>query len=258
LGGKTSRKSGDGNQRVVIVTGAGRGLGRAFAEFAADDGHAVLCADLDGEAAQATAAAISDGGGAAVGTTVDVTSAQSAAAMAAKALECWGRIDILINNAGIYGDHRFEPITETDLDYWDVVIRVNLKGPLVCSRAVIPAMRARQWGRIVNISSMGAYTPAGVYALSKLGVNHLTWNLAVEVGEDHITVNAVAPGTIDVPSAHRINSPESLADRVKQNLIKRLGTPRDIYSAIRYFISDDAEWCTAQTLLVNGGWNVRL
>lgn len=247
-----------GAHRVMIVTGAGRGLGEAFARFAGQDGYAVVAADLDGDAARAAAEAIRAAGGQAIGVTVDVADADSASAMAAAALERWGRIDVLVNNAGIYGDHRFEPITETDLDYWDFVLRVNLKGPLVCSRAVIPSMRERRWGRIINISSMGAYTPAGVYALSKLGVNHLTWNLAVEVGADHITVNAIGPGTMDVPSAHRINPPAELENRIRQNLIKRLGKPWDIYAAIRYFAGDDAEWCTGQTLLVNGGWNVHL
>jgi NAD(P)-dependent dehydrogenase (short-subunit alcohol dehydrogenase family) len=187
-----------------------------------------------------------------------VTDPSSAEEMASRVMKEWGGIDVLVNNAGIYGDHHFDPVLETDPDYWDKVLEINLKGPLLCSRAVAPQMKTQGKGRIVNISSMGAYILGGVYSISKLAVNHLTWSLASELGSFGVTVNAVGPGTMDVPSAHRQNTAADLEDRAARSLVKRIGKPVDIYAAIRYFASDEAEWCTGQCLLVNGGFNVHI
>jgi len=244
--------------RVVIVTGSARGLGRAFSEMFARDGFRVALCDVNGEGAQRTADEISSSGGLALGFACDVTDASSTEQMARRVIDEWGVIDVLVNNAGLYGDHHFDPVLETEPDYWDTVLAINLKGPLLCSRAVAPYMKRQTRGRIVNISSMGAYILGGVYSISKLALNHLTWSLASELGAFGITVNAVGPGTMDVPSAHRQNTPEDLEDRAARSMIKRIGKPLDIYAAIRYFASDAAEWCTGQTLLVNGGFNVHI
>ena len=244
--------------RVAVVTGAGRGLGRALAEYLFADGRRVALADIDAGAAERAAGEIDPSGSRTIAIVVDVTDETSTIAMAEAVATRWERIDILVNNAGLYGDHRFEPVLQTDAAYWDHVLAVNLRGPLLCSRAVIPVMRARGWGRIVNISSMGAHILGGVYSTSKLALNHVTWSLAAEVGADGITVNGVGPGTIDIESARRQNTPQQLADRVSKNLVKRLGHPQDVYGAVRYFASEDAEWCTGQTLMVNGGFNVHV
>lgn len=244
--------------KVAVVTGAGRGLGREYATFFAADGAAVAVADVDGQSAEATAKLIDEAGGRAVAVTVDVTDDLSTRAMAEQVVEELGHVDILVNNAGVWGDLQHSTLVDIDPDYWDLVMGVNVKGVLLCSRAVIAGMRERGWGRIVNISSMGAYMPGGVYGVSKLAVNQLTAALAKEVGDDGITVNAVAPGAIANEATRRQVPEEGFQRLIQANMIKREGTARDIYGMIRYLASDDAEWVTAQTFLVNGGFNVPL
>jgi NAD(P)-dependent dehydrogenase (short-subunit alcohol dehydrogenase family) len=245
-------------QKVAIVTGGGGSLGSAFAEFFSADGLRVAVTDQKGEAAEAVAEKLRGAGADALAIAMDVTNDDDASRMAKTVLERWGRIDVLVNNAGIYGDHTFQPVTETSSEYWDLVMAVNLRGPLVCSKAVIPAMRRQKWGRIVNVTSMGSYILGGVYSTSKLALHHLTWSLAAETGVDGITVNGVGPGTMNVDSARRQNSEADLKDRIQKNIIKRLGEPRDIYAAIKYFCSEESGWCTGQVLMVNGGFNVHL
>ncbi len=241
--------------KVAIVTGAARGLGRDYAELFSGEGAAVAVADVS--AVDDAVSSITAAGGRAVGVAVDVTDEASTLAMAKQVANDLGRIDILVNNAGIWGDLERAPLTEMPSDYWDVVMAVNVKGPLLCSRAVIPYMRDQGGGRIINISSMGAYMVAGVYGVSKLALNQLTYALASEVGTDGITVNAVAPGTIDNEATRRQVPPAGMERMIAGGLIKRAGTSRDLFGMIRYLASDDAEWVTGQTFLVNGGFNTR-
>jgi 3-oxoacyl-[acyl-carrier protein] reductase len=246
--------------RAVIVTGAARGLGRDYARLLAADGAKVAIADVRADAVSASAdELVRDVPGADVmAITVDVTSPASTAAMAADVLARWGSIDVLINNAGIWGDLEPAPLWATDPDYFDRVIAVNLRGPLLCAQAVVASMREQGWGRIINISSMGAYMPSGVYGVSKLGLNQLTFTLATELGPDGITVNAVAPGPID-NEATRSQVPEAgIAKMIAGTAMKRMGTSTDLYGMIRYLASPAADWVTGQTFLVNGGYNSRL
>ena len=243
--------------RVVVVTGAGRGLGRSYAEQFGRDGARVVVADVNGDGAEETAGHVRDAGGEALAVKVDVTDDASAQAMAREAEQEYGRIDVLVNNAGIWGDLDRTPLLTMDPDYWDTVLAVNLKGPLLCTRAVAPAMQRQGWGRIINISSMGAYMPAGAYSVSKLGLNQLTFSLAKELGDHGITVNAVAPGTMDNEATHQ-QVPDAAFERlVSQNIVKRAGTADDIYGLLRYLAGDEAEWVTGQTFLVNGGFSTR-
>lgn len=245
--------------RVVIVTGAARGLGRDFARSFAADGYRVAVADVNVEGAGETAEEIEAAGGEVLAVPVDVIDDASTLAMAAAVDARWGRIDILVNNAGLFGDHTFTPVLETDTAYWDRVLAINLRGPLSCTRAIAPVMRRRSWGRVVNISSMGAYTASGVYAISKQALNHLTWCLADELGADGITVNGVAPGSMDTESSHRQHpEPGWRTKRAAATPMQRTGRAEDIYAAMRYFVADEAEWCTGQTLMVNGGYIVHL
>ena len=243
--------------KIVIVTGSARGLGRDYALRFAGDGASVVVADLIAEAADSVVAEITAAGGTAVAAPVDVTDVASTQALAAAALAQFGRIDILVNNAGVWGDYQRSPLAEVSIDYWNFVLGVNLTGPLLCSQAVLPAMRAQRWGRIINVSSMGAHMASGVYGVSKLALNQLTFALAAEVGIDGITVNAIAPGTIDNEATQRQVDAAPLQGLIAKNAIKRAGTGDDLYGAIRYLASDDAEWVSGQTLLVNGGFSAR-
>ena len=246
--------------RVVIVTGAARGLGRDYARMFARDGAKVALADVNSEAVTAAARdlAADVSGADVVAITVDVTDAESIAAMVAAVITKWGTVEILINNAGIWGDLEPAPLSATKPSYFDFVLSVNLRGPLLCTQAVLEPMRKQRWGRIINISSMGAYMPSGVYGVSKLGLNQMTFALATELGPDGITVNAVAPGPID-NEATRGQLPEAgIQKMISGTAMKRMGTSQDLYGMIRYLASTEADWVTGQTFLVNGGYNSRL
>lgn len=242
--------------RVAIVTGSARGLGRDYAQFFVADGAKVVIADVLGDAAEDTAAEIRNGGGEAIAVTADVTDLASCENMAKAASDAFGRIDILVNNAAIWGDLESTPCLETDPKYWDLVLAVNLKGPLLCTRAVAPYMKEKKWGRIVNISSMGALMPGNAYGVSKLALNHLTWSISKELGDFGITVNGVGPGaTYNEATANQVPE-EAFKMLVGQQAIKRGGTSADQFGAIRHLCSDEAEWFTGQTMYVNGGFNV--
>ena len=189
---------------------------------------------------------------------VDVADETSTLELAAAVDEQFGRADILVNNAGVWGDLERHPLLSVPVDYWDTVLGVNLRGPLLCTRAVAPLMRANGWGRVVNISSMGAYMVSGVYGVSKLASTSSRTPSPPSSAADGITVNAVAPGTIANEASRRQVPDTGFAKLVAASLIKRTGTAQDVFGMIRYLTGEDAGWVTGQTFLVNGGFNTRL
>lgn len=246
--------------KVVIVTGSARGLGRDYAEFFAREGAAVVVADKLTEQAGDLAEKINSSGFRAMSVPLDVTDLAAAREMARRTVEKFGRIDGLINNAGIWGDLNMSPVLETDPAYWDLVMAVNVKGPLLCAQAVAPVMKQQKSGRIINISSMGAYMRGGAYCVSKLALNSVTWQLAGELGPYNVTVNGIGPGAIwnEATQRQMHQSREAFDQLIAMNCIKRPGTSSDIYAAMRFLMSEEAQWVTGQTILVNGGFNVVL
>ena len=241
--------------RTAVVTGSARGLGRDYVTGLAADGANVVVADIDVRGAEETATGIRDTGGSALAVHLDVTDPSSAQAAVTQTLEKFGGIDILVNNAGLWGDYEFAGVTTVTLDYWNRVLAVNLTGALVCAQAVVPAMQKAGWGRIINVSSIGAHMPgAGVYGVSKAALNALTFQLAYEVGHANITVNALVPGTIKNAATLK-QIPAEFVDTLveQQNIIKRAGTGDDMYGTLRWLCSNDTDWLTAQWISPNGG-----
>ena len=235
-------------------------MGRDYAEFLAADGAAVVLADVQGEGAEQAAKALTETGARAIGVQVDVTDEASVDAMVVTVTEELGGIDFLVNNAAIWGDlqNTFQGVLDNDPAYWRAVVEVNLTGVFLCSRAVLPAIRERQGGRIVNISSIGAWIPGGPYGVTKLAVNQLTFAAAAQLAGDGITVNSVAPGMIYNDATQRQVPKEMFDGMIDQTVpAKRAGTSRDMYGAIRWLCSDDAAYVTGQVISPNGGSHAR-
>ena len=239
----------------ILITGAARGLGREYADLAVAEGAVALLADVDGDGAARAADELRGAGGDAHAFTVDVTDEESTKRLAKELEAAVGTVDVLVNNAAVWGDLHMGPVLTTEVDHWDLVMAVNVKGPLLCTRAVLPLMSAG--GRVINISSVGAYMPGGVYPVSKLALNQLTYQLAVELGSQGITVNGVAPGPIDNEATRRQVPAEAIAQLISQIPVGRGGKAADFWGMIRYLCSEDASWVTGQTLLVNGGFLTR-
>jgi 2-hydroxycyclohexanecarboxyl-CoA dehydrogenase len=243
--------------RVAVVTGAGRGIGRAIARRLAAAGCAVGVTDLDGAAAEAVAREIAGSGGTALGVAGDVTDAGAMRAAVAAVEAGLGPVGALVNNAGW---ERLALFVETEPAFWDRVIAVNLKGVLHATRAVLDGMIARGAGRIVSIASdagrVGS-TGEAVYAGCKAGVIGFSKALAREVARHGITVNVVAPGPTETALLADVMAGERGA-RILEGMrraipLRRLGRPEDVAGAVAYFVSDEAAYVTGQVLSVSGG-----
>lgn len=246
------------DNRVAIVTGAGQGIGEAYAKGLAAEGAKVVVADLNEEQAQRVAKEIESAGGAATAVVTDVGDPESAQNMADSAVAAFGGIDYLVNNAAIYGGMKIESLMKVDLGYYQRFMSVNMNGALHCSRAVYEVMGRRGGGVIVNQSSTAAWMAGGFYSIAKAAINSLTVNLAAELAWMNIRVNAIAPGPTDT-AATRAVVPEEFIDPMIQGLpIKRFGKPEDHVGALLFLLSDEASWVTGHILSVDGGQIVRI
>lgn len=244
--------------KVAVVTGAAQGIGEAYAKALAAEGAKVVVADLNAEAGEQVAKQVEADGGTAMFVRTDVSSHESAAAMVETVTAAYGGIDLLVNNAAIYGEMAFDLLISVDWDYYKKFMSVNMDGALVMTRAVYPEMQKRGGGAIVNQSSTAAYLYSGFYGLAKVGVNGLTQQLAHELGGMRIRVNAIAPGPTDT-EATRVQAGDAAKDIVRNSLaLKRMGRVEDMVGACLYLLSDEASWVTGQILAVDGGQTFRL
>ena len=239
--------------RVALVTGGGRGIGRSCAVALAGEGAHVAIGDVDPTLLEDALDAIEAAGAEGAAFEMDVTDRQQIDRVVDAVCDRFGRIDILVNNAGIYEILSFEEITE---EQWDRLLAVNLKGVFLCSQAVVGRMKVQRGGRIINMSSSAGKT-GGVlcgahYAVSKAGIISLTKSLAREVGPYGITVNAIAPGRIATPMIAAASEEENEAMR-RQTPLRRLGTPADVAQAVVFLASDAADYITGEVIDVNGG-----
>ncbi|HTY26913.1 MAG TPA: SDR family oxidoreductase [Mycobacterium sp.] len=245
------------DEKVAIVTGAGGGIGQAYAEALAREGAAVVVADINTDGAQKVADAILREGGTALALPVDVSSPESAKAMADATLAEFGGIDYLVNNAAIFGGMKLDFLITVDWGYYKKFMSVNLDGALVCTRAVYKKMANRGGGAIVNQSSTAAWLYANYYGLAKVGINGLTQQLSRELGGMNIRINAIAPGPIDTEANRTTTPQEMVADIVKNIPLSRMGQPEDLVGMCLFLLSDQARWITGQIFNVDGGQIIR-
>jgi NAD(P)-dependent dehydrogenase (short-subunit alcohol dehydrogenase family) len=244
--------------KTAFITGGGRGIGETFAKALVGEGASVVLADVDVPAAEKVASDIVAEGGRALAVSCDVSNEESVGAAVAKAVEHFGGIDILINNAALHNFTYGQPITKLPLDKWRRMLEVNVVGIVICSAACRPSMAARGGGVIINMSSIASMPAVTAYGVSKLAVRGLTVGLASEFAPDNIRVYALAPGLMDTASV-KAELPEMYKDMIinKQQLFKRQGTTHDLVGAMLFFCSDAASFITGETLVIGGGHPLR-
>jgi 3-oxoacyl-[acyl-carrier protein] reductase len=233
--------------RVVIVTGSARGLGRDYARYFALDGANVVLADVRG-----TEGAVAEASGPrCIGVDTDVTDRMSVEALVDRVRAEFGRLDFLVNDAGLWRGLAEAGLLSCPDDVWEAAWSVNVTGTLRCYQACVPLMSERGFGRVINVSSMASRSGGNPYGITKNAVEHMTAGMAGEVGAMGITVNCIAPGisafeaaTSQIPNAEAV---------VAGNAVKRMGTSRDLYAAVAYLCGPDASWITGQTVRVDGG-----
>ena len=245
--------------RVAIVTGAGRGIGKAIALRLAQEGAILTICDIEEESIKTACKELINSGKQVLPFTCDVSNGDNVQAMVETTINKYGKIDILVNNAGISPkkEGRKPNLTEISIDEWNKVIAVNLTSVFLCSKAVLPYLIKQKAGWIINISSSaaldGGFLAAAHYVASKGGISAMTKSLAREVAPFGITVNAIAPGRVESPMAH-LTSPERNIEALKRIPMGRFATPEEIANAVAFLVSGQAQYITGITLNVSGGY----
>jgi NAD(P)-dependent dehydrogenase (short-subunit alcohol dehydrogenase family) len=242
--------------RVVIITGAGQGIGRVFAKAFAMAGARVVIAERNEEKAAAVSQEIMQAGGQALAVATDVADEASIKEMVEIVTDEYDRIDVLINNAGIFSTLEMRPFDQIPLVEWEQVLKVNLTGPFLCARAVLPAMRKAKWGRIINIAS-GAVRLGRPnylhYIATKSALMGMSLSMARELGPDNITVNAILPGATFTEIERKTVTPEQKTRIVASQCIPRPAAPQDLVGAALFLASDASSFVTGQSINLDGG-----
>ncbi|MEP7198548.1 MAG: SDR family NAD(P)-dependent oxidoreductase [Chloroflexota bacterium] len=240
--------------KVAIVTGAGRGMGRAIALKLASEGAAVVVNDVSRAGADKVAAEIVTAGGRALAFVADVSNEAQVNAMVAATVEQFGTVDMLVNNAGILGNT--SPIEKIAGDEWDRLMAINVKGAFNCTKAVLPIMQAKRYGKIVNVSSSAGRSTSTFggahYTTSKAAILGLTRHTAREAAPYNINVNATAPGSMDTEMVRERATPEHI-ERERQTIpLRRLGTADDEANLVAFLCSDESSYIAGATIDING------
>ena len=243
-------------ERVVVITGAGQGIGRVFAKAFAKAGARAVIAEINEDKAASVAAEITQGGGEALAVTTDVSDPASIDEMTRIVGDEYGRIDVLINNAAIFSTLAMRPFEDIPLEEWERVLRVNLTGPMLCARAVLPAMRNAKWGRIINMAS-GAVSlgrPGYLhYIATKSALVGMSRSMARELGKDGITVNAILPGATFTEIERKTVTPEQKARIIALQCVPRAETPEDLVGAALFLASEASAFVMGQIINADGG-----
>lgn len=244
--------------KVAVITGAGQGLGRAYALKFVEEGAHVVVADVQEDKANSVVQEVKDLGGEGLVIKVDVSDPESVRAMIDQTVESFGKVDVLINNASIFSTIEMKPFEEITPEEWNRLMAVNLTGSFLCCQAVSPHMRERKQGRIINISSgvvlMGRPFYAH-YVASKAGIIGLTRALANELGEDNININTITPGPTETEVPRETVSPEQAKAMIEAQAIKRRETAEDLVGVAVFLASEDSKFITGQVINVDGGLN---
>ncbi len=244
--------------KVSLITGAAHGIGKAYARRFAEEGAHVVIADIDAAGGEATAKAIRDSGGSAWARVTDVRSFEDVQALVRETVQRFGQIDALLNNAAIYVTQKLwkGPVEELDVDEWERVMDVNLKGVFLCSKAVIPVMKQQKSGKIINIASGTFFSGSGNmphYTTAKGGVVGLTRVMARQLGEWGIHVNCMTPGSTMSEEAVSDEIRKRREGSIGKRAFRRIETPDDIVGTAVFLASSDSDFITGQLLVVEGG-----
>jgi NAD(P)-dependent dehydrogenase (short-subunit alcohol dehydrogenase family) len=244
--------------KIAIVTGGAGGIGRAYVAGLLDAGARVVIADLNADGAERVRAELDPDGERAVAVGCDIASESDTTRAVATAVERFGGVDVLVNNAAMMAEIPYRAdVLAHDPEMWSKVFDVNVKGAWLMSRAAVPVMKSRGGGGIVNQVSGGAFKPAGLYGATKLALVSLTATLAVQLAKDGIRVNAIAPGSVNTEAGLASASP-GFHDAMRASVPIPFGDPEDLVGALLFLVGQSSSWVTGQTLCVDGGWNLRL